>query len=281
MIDAHQHYWDVSREDCTWPTQDLRAIYRSFGPEAYRQASEGSGLHGSVLVQSQACDSDTDYLLALAENNAQILAVVAWADLESPHAANRIRTLAEHNKVRGLRPMLQGIEDSAWILRDELEPAIVAMQEHHLRFDALVQPRHIKVLEVFAERYELLQIVIDHGAKPNIADDEYDDWAQGMERLASKKNVYCKLSGLVTEASPELGENPEILLPWINHLYKSFGAGKLMWGSDWPVVNLACSFKEWLLLSRRILMSCVSGPHKDEDLFAIYSGTAQKFYRIN
>src|SRR5690606_4582578 len=146
---------------------------------------------------------------------------------------------------------------------------------------ALVQPRHLKVLDVFAERYEGLQIVIDHGAKPNIAAGEYDDWAEGMERLASKKNVYCKLSGLVTEALPEQCGNPEILRPWISHLYQSFGADKLMWGSDWPVMNLACSFSEWLSLSRHVLKSCVSGPNKDDDLFAIFSGTAQKFYRIN
>lgn len=290
MIDAHQHFWDISREDCTWPTQDLAAIFKSYGLAEYQQACGESSLNASVLVQSQACDSDTDYLLDLAEKSTDVGAVVAWVDLQSPQARDRIRHLAENAKVRGVRPMLQAMDDTTWILREELDSAIVAMQESKLGFDALVQPRHLNALDEFAERYKQLQIVIDHGAKPNIAaadDGEYEEWAEGMEKLAARENVFCKLSGLVTEASDEQLakldglESIEIFLPWVKHLYKSFGADKLMWGSDWPVLNLACSFQQWLSLSERLLQSCISGPNSHTEQLAIFSGTAKKFYRID
>lgn len=277
MIDAHHHLWSLSRADCTWPTPDLRAIYRDFEFDDYKKARAETGIRGSVLVQTQPCDSDTDFLLEIAHAEKDILAVVGWVDLASKAAVQRIEQLSKQQKLRALRPMLQSIEDSEWILRAELQPAIAAMHDLGLGFDALVQPRHVEVMNEFAARYPQLQIVIDHGAKPDIEGSQITEWAQGISRLATKNNVFCKVSGLVTEASLTQVESQEAFVPYIRHLFESFGAQYLMWGSDWPVVNLATSLVAWQKIAHNILLDC--GANK-EDLKKIFFGTACHFYRI-
>lgn len=278
IIDSHQHFWEITREDCAWPTPDLKAIYRSFVLKDYHEQSANLDVTGTVLVQSQPCDSDTDYLLALADRHEFILAVVGWADLEAPDVADRLASLAAHKKLRGLRPMLQAIEDSEWILGSHLQPGIDAMLEQDLRFDALIQPRHLSVIHEFARRNPGLPIVVDHAAKPGIARQEFSNWATGISNLAALENVYCKLSGLLTEAAAEQVAQYEVFAPYVKHLLSCFGAGRLMWGSDWPVVNLATSLREWLQMAQSLL---VAGGLTEKERSEIFSGTASRFYGLD
>lgn len=278
IIDSHQHFWDLDRTDCGWPTSDLQAIYKSFTPEDYRQQTVNLDVVGSVLVQSQACDSDTDYLLALADRHDTVLAVVGWADLAASDVTGRIAALAEHNKLRGLRPMLQAINDNDWILAAELQPGIDAMTEYGLRFDALIQPRHLSAIVAFAERNPDLQIVVDHAAKPDIAAQEFAIWATGMEKLAALGNVYCKVSGLLTEAAADQVARTDVFVPYVQQLVSCFGAARLMWGSDWPVVNLVSSLQEWLQMAQSLLVA--SGVAENE-MSRIFSGTASRFYSLD
>lgn len=280
MIDAHLHLWQIGRHDCIWPTPELAAIYRDFGMEDLLPQAQAAGITGAVLVQTQQSDADTDYLLAIAQESDFIKAVVGWVDLASPGAPARIARLAQHPKLRGLRPMLQGLPADDWILRAELEPALAAMKEHQLSLDALVYTRHLPHLEVFAKRHPDLAIVIDHGAKPAIIahDRPADDWLSAIAQIARQPNVYCKLSGLVTEAGKPQGEAE--LLPYISHLLSAFGAGRLMWGSDWPVIRLApnkslSSYKNWLNLAHHALTGC-----KMSDIESVFIGTSLRFYRI-
>lgn len=269
LIDAHQHFWRVGRNGFAWPTPDLGAIYRDFGPDDLRAASAGLGLAGSVAVQSQPSAADTDWLLALADSEPLILGVVGWVDLLSVDAPTRIAELAGHPKFRGVRPMLQSLDDDAWIARPELAPAIDAMVTHGVSLDALVFARHLPHLLILAERHPALRIVIDHGAKPPIAAGAFDAWAEAIARLAALPHVCCKLSGLLTEASPN--QPPEAVAPYVNHLFACFSADRLMWGSDWPVVNLAADYGAWHDLARRL-----SGPHAG----TVFSDVARRFYRL-
>ena len=269
-IDAHQHFWTLGRNDCAWPTPSEAAIHRDFGPPDLEPLAEALGISGTVLVQSQPSDRDTDFLLRLADETQLVKAVVGWADLAAPYAPDRIARLAAHPKLRGLRPMLQSLEPDDWILDPRLEPAIAAMIEHDLRFDALVRPQHLPHLQKFAERHPALSIVIDHGAKPDIARGMRDPWRAQIAALAALPRVFCKLSGLATEAAPNW--KPQDLKPYVNHLLAVFGPDRLMWGSDWPVINLAGDYADWLWLAEKLT--------PPENHPALFVETARRFYRF-
>lgn len=278
MIDAHQHFWQIGKHDCTWPTPDLADIYCDFEPADLEPLARAAGVTGTVLVQSQESDRDTDFLLQLANESSLIQAVVGWVDLTDVSAVSRIKQLALHPKMRGLRPMLQSLLQDDWILNQNIEPAIFAMQQNNLCFDALVHVRHLSYVQIFAERYPDLPIVIDHAAKPNIAAGEFGEWASTIADLAKLPQIYCKLSGLLTEASE--GQELEEMRPYIQQLYHLFGADRLMWGSDWPVLNLApnkayADYSCWLEMTKDLLHP-ISAPELD----AIFGGTAKTFYRL-
>jgi len=280
VIDAHQHIWQLGEHDCRWPTPDLGAIYRNFGVEDLLPLARFAGVTGSVLVQTQESDADTDYLLAVAEQSDFIKAVVGWADLTAESAPARIAYLAKHPKMRGLRPMLQCSPSDDWILRPQLEPAITAMKSHKLSLDALVYTRHLPHLELFARRHPDLAIVIDHAAKPAViaTDHPADDWCNAIDSIAKLPNVYCKISGLPTEAGKDQGQAE--LAPYIQHLLGVFGAERLMWGSDWPVMSLAPNkqlsiYKNWLDLVQHALAGC-----KLSEIESVFIGTSLRFYRI-
>jgi L-fuconolactonase len=273
LIDAHQHFWRIGQNDCAWPTPDLAAIHRDFLPEDLAAVGAPLGLAGSVLVQSQPSDRDTDWLLDLAEGEPRVLGVVGWADLAAPDAPERIAALAGRAKLRGLRPMLQNLPDDSWIADPALDPAIDALVAHDLSLDALVFTRHLPHLRTLAERRPDLAIVIDHGAKPPIAAGEFQPWADQIAALAALPQVHCKLSGLLTEATP--GADPRTLAPYVAHLVAAFGPRRLMWGSDWPVLALAGGYGDWLDLARAL-----SGLTAADDLAELFGQTARRFYRL-
>lgn len=281
MIDAHQHCWQLGAHDCTWPTPELPKIFRDFDVPELQTVAQPLGVSGSVLVQSQARDADTDYLLALAHKHKFVKAVVGWVDLTAPAAPQRIARLASHPKLRGLRPMLQALPDDDWILRPELEPTVEAMIEQRLSFDALVFTRHLRHLRTFATRFPQLPIVIDHGAKPPIAANEraqFQRWSDAMSRLADLPQVHCKISGLLTEAGP--GQEVDVLNIYLTRLLELFGAERLLWGSDWPVVNIApnrslANYAAWFKFARDFFMQ-----HSAAQTRAIFGENAQRFYRI-
>lgn len=280
MIDAHQHIWQIGEHGCSWPTPDLRAIYRDFGVADMMPLARSVGVTGSVLVQSQQNDADTDYLLAVAAQDDFIKAVVGWVDLAAETAPARITHLARQPKLRGLRPMLQCLPEDDWILRPELVPAITAMKAHKLSLDALVYTRHLPHLEAFARCHPDLAIVIDHAAKPAIiaGDRPAADWRSALASIATLPNVHCKISGLPTEAGKDQGATA--LAAYIAYLREIFGAERLMWGSDWPVIRLAPNkqlsiYKNWFNLVLQALAGCKVG-----EIESVFIGTSLRFYRI-
>lgn len=244
ILDSHQHYWRIGGPGQAWPDADWPLLHRDFLPVDLRAATQGLDMAGTVLVQSQPDDRDTDWMLDLVADDPLVLAVVGWVALDDPGAPARIAQLAHHPKCVGLRPMLQGIEDSAWILRDACAPAIEAMLAHGLRFDALVQPRHLPVIACLADRWPDLPIVIDHGAKPFAAKGELDPWRDDLAVLARLPNIWCKLSGLRTEQAP--GQAADALAPYVTHILTHFG-DRTMWGSDWPVLlHMGDRYSDWV-----------------------------------
>jgi L-fuconolactonase len=281
-IDAHQHFWKLSRNDYDWLTPDVPAIYRDFLPEHLAPLLERSAIERTIVVQAAPTEAETQFLLQLAAATPFIAGVVGWTDLESLSAADAIAELSRNEQLLGLRPMVQDLPDDAWLLRPSLAPAIDAMQHAGLRFDALVKPRHLPVLRRFLERHPGLAVVIDHGAKPAIASGEIDVWAEQMRGIARHTNAFCKLSGLVTEG----GSNwtPAALLPYIDVLIHAFGPSRLMWGSDWPVLHLAYEpgrvgaaipYASWCDAATALVARL--SPHERE---LIFGGTAARFYGL-
>lgn len=272
-IDAHQHFWQLAARAGGWPPPSLAAIYRDFAPEDLAPLLAEHGVAGTVLVQSLPSEDDTQWLLALAGRTDFIRAVVGWTDLLAPGAPAAIARLASNRKLKGLRPMLQDLSDERWIANPALAPALNAMVEHSLCLDSLVLPRHLPALLQCARACPLLPIVIDHAAKPPIADAAFGHWREDMAQLAALPNLHCKLSGLVTEAQP--GWTIDDLRPYVSHVLEVFGAQRVIWGSDWPVVDLAGGYGAWLAASESLLAHL--GQQDRNDIFGL---NARRFYSL-
>ncbi|AYD04098.1 amidohydrolase family protein [Neorhizobium sp. NCHU2750] len=269
IIDAHQHFWLMKDRQGGWPPPELAAIHRDFLPHDLAPETAAAGVAGTVLVQSLPSVEDTRFMLGLAEASETILGVVGWVEMKADDAPRVIADLAKSPKLKGLRPMLQDIADPDWIDDPALEPAVEAMMAHRLVFDALVLEPHLSALHAFARRHPGLSIVIDHGAKPRIAGGHYRDWRHEMLRLAELPNVCCKLSGMLTEAGEQ---RAEAVRPYAETLLELFGRERLIWGSDWPVVNLAGSYAGWIAQCRQIV------PEADHDF--VFGGNALRVYRL-
>ena len=269
VIDAHHHLWALDTPGHQWPTVAEPSIHRDFAMDDLIAAIGDVRLAASVLVQSQPTDAETDWMLAVAETSPVVGAVVGWVDFASPQAPGRIAMLATTPRLRGLRPMLQSIAATDWLLDPALEPAIAAMLRHGLRFDALVQPRHLPMLARFMDRWPDLPVVIDHAAKPFIAQDRADPWRTQIAELADR-GAWCKLSGLRTEQVA--GAPADQLRPYVDHLLACFG-DRLMWGSDWPVLRLSGDdFAQWVADADRL--TGLHGPARDR----LFRGAAAAFY---
>ncbi|MEP2657402.1 MAG: amidohydrolase family protein [Sedimentitalea sp.] len=243
VIDTHQHFWKLDRGDYGWLTSELAPLYRDFLPPDLKPLLDAVGVTGTIAVQAADTEAETEFLLSLADEYDWIRGVVGWVDLEADTAPKSIARLAAHPKLVGLRPMIQDIPDDRWMLRDTLGPGIAAMVEHNLTFDALVMPRHLKHLLVFLAKYPDLRVVVDHCAKPEIRNKHFDDWSRDLADIAKDGAVYCKLSGLVTETAQDWSEAD--LKPFINHVFEVFPENRLLFGSDWPVLNLASDYQTW------------------------------------
>jgi L-fuconolactonase len=271
MIDAHQHFWQVARGDYHWMSPDLTALYRDYGPDDLAPLLERHGIARTILVQAAQTLAETEFMLGIAARTPFAAGVVGWAEFADPEAPDTIARLGRDPLLVGLRPMVQDIADDDWLVRADLAPAFRALQEHGLVFDALVFPRHLSRLLVVLDRYPDLTVVVDHGAKPAIRDGRLDPWRADMAAVAARPNTFCKLSGLVTEAAPEW--RFEDLRPYVDHLLAVFGPERLLWGSDWPVVNLAGGYDRW----REAALALLGGLSEGERA-ALLGGNAARVY---
>ncbi|KQM62740.1 amidohydrolase [Sphingomonas sp. Leaf17] len=270
-IDAHHHLWDPGRGDYGWLTPVMGGLYRTFSADDLSPLLAAAGIDGTLLVQAAPTEAETDWLLDIARATPWIAGVVGWLDLEAADITGRIAARAADPLFVGVRPMLQDLAQRDWILRAGLTPALAALAAHGLVFDALIAVDQIDVVVTLAARHPDLTIVIDHAAKPLIGDAAgWSPWADGMDRLAARPNVACKLSGLLTEAPA--GADTEMLHPYAAHLLAAFGADRLVWGSDWPVLTTTASYADWWRIAAALI------PAADHQ--AVFGGNAVRLYRL-
>jgi L-fuconolactonase len=249
VIDAHHHIWRLARGDYDWLTPDL-PIHRDYTLDDLRP--QLGNITATILVQAAPTTAETDFLLEIAnKSNGLVQGVVGWTDLAAPDAPARIEALAAHPKLVGLRPMLQDHPDRTWILRPDLEPALQAMAQAGLVLDLLILTPQLDQVPRLASANPNLRMVIDHAAKPPIAQRSFEPWATLIAEAAKPENVWCKLSGLATEAAPDW--RPADLKPYVDHLLATFGSHRLLWGSDWPVLDLAGGYLSWRNATNQLL----------------------------
>lgn len=273
MIDSHHHLWNPARGDYGWMPDDDPILSHKYGLDDLKQVADQNGIRRTVLVQAAPSVNETEYMLGIADSTDLIGGVVGWINFEDQADRQQLERLSNHPKLKSVRPMVQDIEDDQWVLRSDIRWAFDAIIDLDLRFDALGFPRHsAKFLELF-QRHPDLKVVIDHCMKPQIADDGFDAWAGDIEKLATQTGALIKMSGLVTEAGGKAEQKP--MQPYIDHVVSSFGADRIMWGSDWPVSRLSMEYGDWLALAGS-LTDHLNAAEKD----AIFSGTAQRFYGL-
>jgi L-fuconolactonase len=275
IIDAHQHFWDLARGDYGWLTPAAGVLYRTYLPADLAATLRANEVSATVVVQAAPSEAETHYLFELARVHPFIAGVVGWVDFDAPDAPRRIAALAAAGgeKLKGLRPMIQDIADPEWITKRSLDGAFEALIAHDLAFDALVRPIHLDALRTRLLRHPQLRAVLDHAGKPDVARGELEAWAGELKRLARETPIYCKLSGLLTEA----GERDSLgdLAPYVASVFTSFGPERVLWGSDWPVLNSVSSYARWLELSRELIGRFARGQADD-----VLANNARRFYRL-
>jgi L-fuconolactonase len=273
-VDSHQHFWQLSRGDYNWLTPELTVLFQDFLPEQLVKILSDNHVSQTVLVQAADSEEETHFLLKLANNTDFVAGVVGWIDMKSPSALARLTSLAKNPYFKGIRPMLQDIEDVNWILNDNFTAIFEFMADNKLSFDALITSAHLPNIHALALRHPKLSIVIDHSAKPALSAAPTEFWQQQLTQIAQCKNVFIKFSGLLTEA-PQGSVSIECIRPYFEHIMRAFGADRIMWGSDWPVIKLNGDYEIWLSLTSELLKYFSS-----EDKNKIWASNARNFYRL-
>ena len=273
-VDSHQHFWQLSRGDYSWLTPELTLLYKDFLPEQLVPELNEYEVSQTILVQAADTEEETHFLLQLSENTEFVAGVVGWIDMEGPLAITKLANLAKNPYFKGIRPMLQDIEDINWVLKDEFTPIFEFMAEKKLTFDALIKDVHLSNIHILACRHPSLNIVIDHCAKPDLSKAPSDFWKKRLANIAGCKNVFIKLSGLLTEA-PQGQVNEGVIQPYFDHIMGVFGPDRIMWGSDWPVIKLNGDYDTWISLTNSLLKN-----HSFDDKFKIWADNARNFYRL-
>ena len=273
-VDAHQHFWIYRPEEYGWIDDSMSALRRDFLPEDLKPELTNAGFDGSIAVQARQTLEETRWLLELAERSPSILGVVGWVDLRLPEVGSQLRRFAGNRKLVGIRHVVQAEPDDRFLLQPEFLRGISALEEFDLAYDILIYPRHLAVAAEFVERFPRQRFVLDHLAKPAIKTGEITSWASGIRRLAAFPNVFCKLSGLVTEADWQ-NWTPAHIAPYLDVAFEAFGADRLMIGSDWPVCLVAGSYARTVGIVKEYVLK-----QKAEWQDAILGGNAQRFWRL-
>jgi L-fuconolactonase len=273
-VDSHQHFWQLSRGHYNWLKPELTVLYKDFLPKQLERELYENEVSQTILVQAEESEDEIHFMLAIAEVNKFVAGVVGWVDMEAPNVLEKLTHFGESKYFKGIRPMLQNIDDVNWILKDEFTPIFEFMIKKQLTFDALIKDIHISNINIFAQRHPDLSIVINHCAKPDLSKAPTDFWKNSLNNVAACKNVYIKLSGLLTEA-PQGQVNVDVIQPYFDHVMAVFDSDRIMWGSDWPVIKLNGDYDTWVSLTQSLLKN-----HSFQDKHKIWTGNAQKFYRL-
>ncbi|QEG36684.1 amidohydrolase family protein [Bythopirellula goksoeyrii] len=243
-IDAHQHYWRYDAIEYDWIDDSMQRIRRDFLPKDLQPQIQAAGIEGVISVQARQSLTETKWLLQLADENEFIRGVVGWVPLVTPIVGETLQQLATNPKLRAVRHVVQDEPDDDFILRDDFNQGIGLLQQFDLAYDILIFERQLTQTIAFVDRHPNQVFILDHIAKPRIGANLIEPWRRNITNLAKRQNVYCKLSGMVTEGHFADWSSAQ-LRPYWEVVLQAFGPSRLMFGSDWPVCLVACDYVRW------------------------------------
>ncbi|XDA97171.1 amidohydrolase family protein [Sulfitobacter sp. LCG007] len=274
IVDAHHHFWQVSRGDYGWMTPDLAPLLRDFGPEDLAPLNAAAGIDRTILVQATETEAETDFLLDLAARSETVAGVVGWLDMTARDFRDRLAHYRAQPKWVGLRPMLQE-HDPSLILSSAFRDSLAVVARQDVPFDILTFPAHLpNLLRVLAD-VPPLRGIVDHISKPDMTQDDLGQWGRDMAALASRPTLMCKVSGLVTEAGPDW--SADRIRPYLRHVANCFGPDRLVFGTDWPVCTLAATHADVVGLARTLLGEIFTVA----ELARIFGKNAVAFYKLD
>lgn len=244
-IDAHHHFWNYSEEDYGWIDDEMATIRRSFGPDQLRETSAAAGIDRVVSVQARQSLEETDWLLGMAEQEDFIAGVVGWLPLVAADCSELVSAYSQRKKLKGLRHVLQGESDPEFMLREDFNRGLATLVQNQLSYDILIFERQLPQVLQLVDRHPNQRFILDHCAKPRVKEGILHPWQSLLSELSKRENVWCKLSGLVTEAEYSTW-TAETLRPYMDGVLEAFGSKRLMFGSDWPVCLVAAPYEKWV-----------------------------------
>lgn len=274
LIDAHHHLWQYNESEYGWMTSAMATLRRDFLPSDMEAIAQELGVAGTVAVQARQTTHETAWLLDLATCDPRLLGVVGWVPLVNPNVADDLDRFAANPKLKGVRHVLQDEPDDIYMLRDDFNRGVAQLRNRNLAYDILILERHLPQTLQFVDRHPSQVFVLDHIAKPRIKENVISPWRENLLELAKRENVYCKISGMVTEADWNLW-NIDQLRPYFDAALRAFGPKRLMFGSDWPVLTLAGSYRRWIETFQSLIAGC--SPDEQNEICA---GTARRAYRL-
>ena len=274
MIDAHHHLWRYTPEEYGWIDDDMRVLRRDFLPGDLIAALATAGVDGTVAVQARQTLEETRWLLDLAEECAAIRGVVGWAPIAGEEFPGCMEEFEHRPKLKGLRHVVQGEKDERYILREDFNAGIRCLRGSGLVYDILIYARHLPLAIEFVDEHPEQALVLDHVAKPLIKEGLLEPWASQMRELGRRDNVWCKLSGMVTEADWATWD-ADMLRPYLDVAVEAFGVERLLVGSDWPVCLVATEYGRWFAVLREYFAG-----FSEEERAAVFGGNAVSVYGL-
>ncbi len=274
MIDSHQHFWQYHPEKDAWITDNMKVIQQDFMPNDLKEELIKNKIEGCVAVQADQSENETHFLVDQASKNDFIKGVVGWVDLCADNIEERLDYFSQFNIVKGFRHIVQAEQDVAFLLRDDFCNGISLLEKYNFTYDVLIEPKHLVHAIKFVQQFPNQKFVIDHLAKPFIKDQLIHQWAKDIQRIAHHENVFCKISGMVTEADWNNWKQQDFT-PYLDVVFNSFGVDRVMYGSDWPVCLVASSYQDQLSIVNDYL-----NPFSESETKKVMGINAQNFYNL-
>jgi L-fuconolactonase len=274
-IDAHNHFWKFDPVRDSWIDDSMQVIRRDFLPEDLQPLLSRNDLDGCIAVQADQSEAENQFLLQLAAEYSFIRGIVGWVDLQSNHLKERLSYYKGFPSMKGFRHILQGEKDRALMLQPAFKSGIAQLKEFGFTYDILIYPDQIGYAVTLCNEFPSQPFVIDHLAKPVIKKNGLQEWAAAMEGFRNQRNVYCKISGMLTEADWAHWK-AEDFKPYMDTVLNIFGINRVMFGSDWPVCLLAGNYNEVFEITQKYFSQ-----FSEVDQSLVFGGNAQQFYSIN
>ncbi len=273
-IDAHHHLWSYRPDEYPWMGEGMEILQRDYLLGELEEVTRQAGVDGTVVVQARQSMQETVWLSGLAASSELIRGVVGWAPLADPNAGRELEWLADLPKVKGMRHVLHDEADPFYMCRDDFHRGVSLLKQHDLRYDLLIFESHLPQTIGFVDRHPDQVFIVDHVAKPRIRENVLSPWRENIKELALRQNVYCKISGMVTEADWS-SWNEEQLRPYLDVVIEAFTPRRTMFGSDWPVVTLAASYARWTEIAMHLIREFSSN-----EQYQVLAGTAIEAYGL-